>query len=161
MRLKNIEKSLERMQFVLDTGVLVEYIVKRSPYRAKVERLFSKASNGEIELYINPITMSETLYISSRIYETASLPSPNSEAMNYIMWLKGIITVIEVNENIALRAGELRKILYIALPDCYVIATAESINAIPLFRSVESEMKPVLNELKRLKVKFLEELNIE
>jgi len=32
-----------------------------------------------------------------------------------------------------MRAGELKKALHIALPDCYVIATAEKVDAIPLF----------------------------
>ncbi len=155
-----MEKSLKGEKLVLDTSVLVEYIVKRAPYRFKVEKLFKEAIKGEVELYVNPITLSETLYVASRIYEAASVPNPNEEALNYITWLKGRINIIEITEEVAVKAGELKKTLHIALPDCYVIAVAEKINAIPLFKRIEKEMKPILNKLKELKVKFLDQIQI-
>jgi hypothetical protein len=144
-------------KLVLDTSILVEYIVKRAPYRSKVANLFDKALKGEVELYVSPITLSETLYITSRIYEAASLHSPNDEALNYITWLKGRIKTAKINGNIAIRAGELKKSLHIAFPDCYTIAIAEIINAISLFKTVEKEMKPIQDKLKKLRVKFLDE----
>ena len=143
---------------VLDTSVLVEYIVERAPYRGLVERLFEEARSGRLKLYTSPVTLSETLYVASRIYAVASLPNPNREALDYVLWLEARVEAVVVDEEIALRAGELKKALRIALPDCYVIATAEKVGAKPLFKKLEREMEPVRNELKRLGALFLEEL---
>jgi len=104
--------------------------------------------------------LSETLYVASRIYEAAKMDKPNNEALNFIEWVKNRVKVVNVDESIALRAGEIKKQLHLALPDCYVIATAETINAKPLFRRIEEEMKPVLEELKRLGVEFLDEMRL-
>ena len=146
----------ERM--VLDTGVLVEYIVKRAPYRRKVANLFRGADRGSIKLFMSPITLSETLYVASRIYEASSTPNPNEEALKYVEWLKGRVSVVSVTEEVAERAGELKKELRVALPDCYVIATAELIEASPLFRRVERQMKPVLDRLEELGALFLDRI---
>ncbi len=59
-----------------------------------------------------------------------------------------------------IRAGELKKQLHIALPDCYVNATAETVKATPVFKTVEKVMEPALTKLKRLGVKFLEEIKV-
>ena len=45
--------------------------------------------------------------------------------------------MVDVDDFISMRAGELKKALHIALPDCYVIATAEKVDAIPLFKRIE------------------------
>jgi len=145
---------------VLDTSVLVEYIVLRSPYRHLVTKLFEKASAKQLELYVSTVTLSETLYVASRIYQAAKIDKPNNEALNFIDWVKNRVKVVNVDEGIALRAGEIKKQLRLVLPDCYVIATAETINAKPLFGRVEEEMKPVLEELKRLGVVFLDEMRL-
>jgi len=147
-------------KLVLDTSVIVEYIISRSMYRAKVARLFDKAGNGRLELYISPITLSELLYIVSRIYQLAGLSNPNEEALNYVEWIKRRSRVADIGEDLIFRAGELKKLLGIALPDCYVIATAESVKASPLFKTIEKEMEPVQAELKKLGVKFLKDIEI-
>lgn len=144
-------------RFVLDTSVIVEYIVLKSRYRAKVAELFNLASTNTVELYITPITISEVLYIASRIYQMAGVQDPNGEAADFIEWIGKRANIIVVNRKMALKAGELKKRLRIAIPDCYVIAAAETAKAIPLFKVVEKEMKPVLNELRKLGVKFLRE----
>jgi len=150
--------TVERL--VLDTSVIIEYIISRSMYRPRVAKLFRAASAGEIELYVSPITLSETLYIASKVYQAARVQDPNSEALDFVEWVKKRVKVVEINENIIFRAGELKKLLYIALPDCYVIATAKDIEAIPLFKTVEKEMEPVLKELRRLGLKFLDEIEV-
>lgn len=147
-------------KLVLDTSVLVEYIVLRSPYRIKVAELFNKASTGELKLYVCAVTLSEVLYIASRIYQVAEIDDPNEEALNFVEWIKSRAQVIGIDENIAIRSGELKKKLRIALPDCYVIASAEAVEALPVFKKPEEEMKPVLSELKSLGVRFLEEISL-
>ncbi len=147
-------------RLVLDTSVVVEYIVLRSPYRAKVVMLFERASTGELELYVNTVTLSEVLYVSSRIYQVAGVDDPNREALDFVEWVKSRAHVVGVDEGIAVRAGELKKRLRIALPDCLVIATAEAVKAVPIFKKPEEEMKPVMSSLRQLGVKFLEEIQV-
>ena len=147
-------------KLVLDTSVLIEYILLRSPYRLLVTKLFEKALAKKLELYVNAVTLSEILYVASRIYRAAGVEDPNRESLDFIEWIKSRARVVNIDENIALRAGELKKQLRIALPDCYVIATAEYVNATPLFKTLEEEMKPVISNLRRLGIKFLDEIKI-
>ena len=147
-------------RFVLDTSVTVDSIILKSMYRPKTIRLFDKALNGELELYVSPITLSETLYIASRIYEAARIENPNTEALDFIEWVKRRARVVGISEDTAIRAGELKKTLHIALSDCYVISTAEAVEATSLFKSIEREMKPVLSDIRRLGVKFMEEIQV-
>ena len=42
-------------KYVLDIGVVVEYIVERSPQRTKVVNLFNAAARGEVQLFVTPI----------------------------------------------------------------------------------------------------------
>ena len=62
-----------------------------------------------MNLIINSVTLSETLYIASRIYQYAHIPGPNAEALNYILWIKGLAKIIEPTYEIAVTAGELKK----------------------------------------------------
>lgn len=152
------EGSTRRL--VLDTSVIVEYIILRSMYRPKVVKLFDLALSGEVELYVNPVTLSELLYVASRIYSVAEIDNPNDEALAFIEWVKRRSKLADINEDIIIRAGELRKLLRVALPDCYVIATAEALKATPVFKIIEREMKPVLTELRKLGVKTLNEIEV-
>ena len=143
---------------VLDTSVLVEYIIKRSPHRETVSNLLEKASLGELDIYITTLTLSELLYITSRIYEIAGLENPNREALDYLEWIKQRTRTINITEEIAIQAGELKKHLHLALADCTVIAAARTLKATPVFKKMEKEMKPVAKDLRRLGVKYLNEL---
>jgi predicted nucleic acid-binding protein len=151
-------KASNKEAFAIDTGVFAEYIVARSPFRRVVERLFRKGLKGDLKLYASSVTVAEVLYVTSRIYREAGLDDPNGEALRYIDWLSGFIDIVNVDSDIALRAGELKKRLRLALPDCIVIATASSIGATPLFRSIEREMRGVLGELRSLGAKFLPDI---
>jgi len=147
-------------KLVLDTSVLVEYILERSLYRPRVARLFEMASRGEVELYVSTVSLSEVLYVASRIYSIAGVEDPNMEALAFVEWVKKRVLVVGVNEDIALRAGELKKQLRIALPDCYVIATAEAVDAVALFKTIEKEMSGVRDSMKELNVRFIDEIEI-
>jgi len=92
-------------RFSIDTSILIEYIVKSAPYRSKVAELLENPARGKFELYLNPITLSETLYVASRIYEIAGDENPNESALDFIRWLKKRIKIVDVDEVISLRAG--------------------------------------------------------
>ena len=145
-------------KLVLDTSVLVEYIIFRSPLRPKVAKLFDKTSKRKVQLVISSVTLAETLYVASRIYQIAGIKNPNKEAINLIEWLKTRTQVSNINENIAVKAGELKKQLGLALPDCIVIATANTLKATPLFKKLEKEMENIEKDLRSMGIKFLEEI---
>lgn len=153
MRRRGLHRSSKSI--VVDTSVFAEHVNASSPYRSKLNELF-ETSRSKVALFIPTVTLSETLYVLSRIYKLAGRPSPNSDALNYINWIKSRATTVG-DEGLAISAGELKKELKLALPDCYVIATAEKLNGIALFAKLEEEMKGGEKTLRKLRVSFVEE----
>jgi len=154
-----MKRSLKGSTIVPDTSVIIEYIVKNAPYRSLVEKLFKDAIKGFTRILISAVTLSEVFYIATRIYRIADDKRPRERALEYLTWLEGFSEIINVSKEIAIRAGELKDHLGIALADCYVIATAITFDAIPLFKKIESEMKDVVEELRNYGVLFIEDLN--
>lgn len=150
--------TLSPGKLVLDTSVLVEYIIARSPYRRAVEGVFARAKRGELELYVSAITLAETLYTAARIYRAANVERPNEEAENFVTWITARAKVVDVDARTSMVAGELRKRLRVSLPDCFVIASARRVGGKALFKRVEAEMRNAVDELRELGVVFLEEM---
>lgn len=146
-------------KLVLDTSVLVEFIIAKSPFRKTIAELFSKAEHGDVELYVNTVTLAETSYIVARIYGIAGVKDPNKESENFIMWITSKANVVNIDVQLSKSAGELKKRLGISLPDCLVIASANAIGGKALFEKVESEMLNIVEKLRELKVIFLEEIS--
>ena len=144
-------------RIVPDTGVLSEYVVKRAPYRSRVEELFSLAALRKIELLLGHLTISETIYVVTRIYQEASVSEADKLALDFLSWIKPKCKMVSTTKEIAIQAGELKKRIKIALPDCYVIATAKAYGGVPLFRKVEAEMEPFVGYLKGIGVQFLDD----
>ena len=145
--------------YVVDSSIILERIIRSSPYKAKVERLFSEA-RGRVKLFVTLPTLSEVLYAASRIYELAGVEQPNEEAGTLVEWVKTRCRVAAPGENTAVRAGELKKVLKLALVDCYVIAAAEELGCKALFLKREREMLEREELLKRLPIEFLAERDI-
>lgn len=93
---------------------------------------------------------SEALYVDSRVYSIAGVENPNKETQTYIKWIKSRTNTVNIDADLALRAGELKKTLTIALINCYVIATAEALNTTPVFRTIEKEMEALPDKIKEL-----------
>ena len=145
-------------KLVLDASVLVEYIIADSPYRSIVEKIFSRAKRGELQLYVNSITLAEILYVATRIYGMDGIENPNKDAKIFVAWVESKAKTIDIDADVSVIAGEFRKRLKIALPDCFVIATARQIDGKAVFREIEAEMRDVVNELRKLGVVFLNEM---
>jgi len=141
---------------VLDTGVLVEYIMEGSAHADRLERILT--SRGR--LYTVPGVVAEVLYVSSRLYAAAGRPDPNGDASDYVAWLLSRVRVVS-DRDIGLRAGELKKALGIALTDCFVIAAAERLGGRALFLRREREMQRAGDMMRDLPVYFLDELGDE
>jgi bifunctional DNA-binding transcriptional regulator/antitoxin component of YhaV-PrlF toxin-antitoxin module len=69
LKRRSILRYLE--SYVVDTSILVAYIVENEPGRNKVIELFKKAFKNHVELYITYQTLSETIYIAYKIYSIA------------------------------------------------------------------------------------------
>ena len=85
-------------------------------------------------MFVTPITLSEVLYVSYRVYKAAGLSDANDYAREFVEWLLSKLKVTEVNHEIVVKAGEIKKKYGIALPDCYVIATADYLKDKALFK---------------------------
>lgn len=145
-------------RYVVDTSVVVERILSSSPFKGKVEQLFEGARRGSVSLYVTPLTLSEVLYVASRIYALAGVEDPNREALLLALWLTARAGVVQIAEDVALRAGELKKTLGLALVDCYVIAAAERLGCRALFLKPEREMLRKGELIGQLPLEFLAEL---
>ena len=147
-----------RRAFALDTSVIVEYINEDSPYR--VEELFDLISRGAARAYVSSVTLSEVVYVASRLYAEAGVGDPNARALEFAEWLLALPGVVlePVGRELALAAGELRKRLRLALPDLYVVALGRLRGATPLFLRLEGEMRRYEQELRELGAAFWAEL---
>ncbi|CCC81812.1 type II toxin-antitoxin system VapC family toxin [Thermoproteus tenax] len=96
-------------KLVLDTSVLVEHIVARSPLQGPRRKHFRRAARGELELNVNAVTLAETLYVASRIYSTAGVEDPNGEARNFVTWVTRRADVLDIDIHTSTLAGELKK----------------------------------------------------
>ncbi len=132
------------MEAVVDTGVLVEYINESSPHHPKVRKLLE----GNNSLYITPVTMSEVMYVGYRVYKAAGLSNANELARELFLWASLKLKVTDVNKDVALQAGEIKKKYGIALPDCYVIATANHLGVKALFKR-EKELIAVIDKIEK------------
>lgn len=146
--------------YVVDSSVILERILRTAPFKERVERLFNEARRGRVSLFVSLPTLSEVLYAASRVYELAGVEQPNEEALTLVEWLRARCRVVVPGESTALRAGELKKLLKLALVDCYVIAAAEEVGGKALFLKREREMAGKGELLERLPVEFLAELSL-
>ncbi|MGQ4892384.1 MAG: type II toxin-antitoxin system VapC family toxin [Candidatus Njordarchaeia archaeon] len=143
-------------RFVLDTSVIIEYIIKRSKYRPKVKRIFDLCDS--IEIFVNPITLTETLYVSARIYKTMQVDKPFERALTFLHWVEKRVKIIPIDKEIYVKAGELKKNLKLSIADVYVIATGIRTGAPSIFKKLEKEMVNHEEELRKLGVIFLDEI---
>ena len=143
---------------VIDTSVLVEYLLEDSPYLKRIEELL-QSSKREYNLVTIPQVIAEILYVASRLYRESGEDSEeaNLSAIEYLRWLRSVLRIVNVKD-VAVQAGELKKNYRISLTDCYVIASARNMNGSALFLKPEVEMLPVLDQLKDLGVLFLQDL---
>ena len=91
---------------VVDTGVLIDYINESSKNHDKAKTLLE----NENDLYITPITLSETVYVSYRIYKLYKPNNADELTRRFIAWLVSKLKVSEVNEE-AIETEEIKESL--------------------------------------------------
>lgn len=139
------------MKLVLDTGVIVEYIISNSPLRPVLTKLFSSAMRGANELYLSTVTLAETFYVARRIYEWAGVKQPEEAAHDFLFFLEKhkALSLVQPSPETAVEAGKVKAFYGVSLADSFVLATAKILNAKALFRKVEKEIEPYIKALKK------------
>ena len=139
------------MRVVLDTSVIIEYVVANSPWRELLARVLFSALKGVYELYLSTVTLAEVFYVAKRIYEEVGVEKPGKAAENFLFFLekhKGL-SIVPPNFGIAVEAGKIKSIYKISLADSFVLATAKILKAKPLFRKIEKELEPHMEDFKK------------
>lgn len=145
--------------YVLDTSIIIAHMVENAPGREKILGVFNRARVGEVKLYLVHPVISEVVYVASRIYKVLGFKEHNKLALDLVTWISSFTNIVEITLEAAIRAGELKKELGLALTDCYVLAVAENLGSKALFFKVEEEMKRKINLVKKLPVEFIIEEN--
>ncbi|MCD6348123.1 MAG: PIN domain-containing protein [Candidatus Korarchaeota archaeon] len=147
------------MRTVVDTGVIVEYIDRKGELHKQASLLFSTMNAGKVEVDIPHPVLTETYYVSARLYRSLGLSDFLERAAKLVKWLYSHPMVRTVEGlDLALKAGEIKMRYGLALTDCYVLATSEMYGCPAVFRKVEREMLPRIEELKgEFRVIFLED----
>ena len=138
------------MHIVLDTGVIIEYIIEKSILREFLKKIFLLAMKGKIKIYLSTISLAEVYYISKRIYIKVGIKNPEEASLSFLNFLKNYkgIYIVPPNFEIAIEAGKIKSIHGLSLGDCFVFATSKILNAKAVFRNEETEFKPILKEIK-------------
>jgi predicted nucleic acid-binding protein len=135
--------------YVIDTNVTLAYIVENAPDRDKVVEIFNVAKEDKIKpCVVYPALSGNT--VRNVQNSIAGFAEHDRMAIDLVLWIKNVAEVVEITLNIALRAGELKKLLGIALTDCYVIATAEALSVTALFLKIKEEMKKRIHLIEKL-----------
>lgn len=145
---------------MLDTSVIIEYIDKAGPWHRLAKAVFNEIIKGQTIAYIPAVVLSEVFYVVKRIYEKTGVSDPKIKAIKLVRWLyqNPNIRIVGRNFRIIILAGLIKAKYYLALSDCYVLASAKLLKAKPIFRKKEKEMLKHIDKLKKIyEVVFLDD----
>lgn len=153
---------MKNKTYTIDTSVIIEYLDEESPYKDKLRDFFNLLIERKLIGYIPATTVSEVLYSATKIYSIANSVNPNKDSEDFVDWLLHLpgVKLVNINTEISILAGNIRKHAKISLIDCFVLATAKVLKSKPLFLKLEKEMKEYLDILKEYDATFISETNI-
>jgi predicted nucleic acid-binding protein len=147
-------------QIALDTSVIIEYIDRKAQFQEQAKAVFTALLNSEFEALIPLPTLSETYYVSAKIYQKLGVEKPEDTSAELVEWLFRIpsVTVPTGNKDLAIEAGKAKLKYCLSLTDCYVLATSQIYGCKALFKKPEEEMRRKISQLKRAyQLVFLED----
>ncbi len=106
-----MEKETESSKLVIDSNIFVDYLRN---YPSAIE-FFKSLLNSQDDISFSAITETELI---------AGKSCNDSNVRNIVLNMLNGFNKIEVNNQIALRAGDLCRLYEIALPDSVIAATA-------------------------------------
>ena len=133
------------LRIALDTSVIIEYIDKNAEFQGQARAIFTSLLNGEFEALIPHAILSETYYVSAKIYQKLGIANPEEISAELVEWLFRLPLVIIPSENkdLAIEAGKAKLKYCLSLTDCYVLAASQIYNCKALFKIQENEMKKI------------------
>ncbi len=113
-----MKKESAKPKVVLDTKPLIKLFAQEEGWDA-VQRILSKIESDEIEAAINVITLTE-IYYKYLQENRPDLAKERIQAIRYAIYLKKL----EINEEIAVKAGEFKGKYGISIADALIAAAA-------------------------------------
>lgn len=147
-------------RIALDTSVIIEYIDKNAQFQEQASAVFASLLSDEIEAIIPIPILSETFYVSAKIYEKMGVSEPEETSEDLVEWLFRLptVTVPAASKDLAIEAGRAKLRYCLSLTDCYILAASQVYKCKALFKKPESEMIPKIGHLKQAySIVFLED----
>ena len=135
-----MNQDKNRKLYILDTSALLTFIEDEDGSN-EVDALLVAAENGEVDIYISFISITEVFYITLR-------ERGETEALRRIELIQTLaVNFVESNEDLNLTAGKLKARNPISLADSYIAALCEEYKGILVHKDPEFEkVSPPLNE---------------
>jgi len=155
-------KLLNAKALAIDTGVWIEALIQNAPYYKLANFLIKKVLKGEIQALITPLTATEILYITHRIYRETYKDEKiaRNKALEYFDTIYHNENVlVRINKEIIVNAAEIKIKYSLSMSDSYILSLAKTHKIPVVFRHIEKEMENKLDELqKEFKIIFLEQI---
>jgi len=107
-----------RPKVVLDTKPLIKLFAKEEGWET-VQKILSKVEDGEIEATISVVTLTE-IYYKYLQEKRQDLAKARTEELRYAIYLEKL----EIDEEVALKAGEFKGKYNVSIADAFIAAAA-------------------------------------
>ena len=107
-----------RPKVVLDTKPLIKLFAKEEGWET-VQKILSKVEDGEIDATISVVTLTE-IYYKYLQEKRQDLAKARTEELRYAIYLKKL----EIDEEVALKAGEFKGKYNVSIADAFIAAAA-------------------------------------
>ncbi len=146
----------------IDTGVWIEYINTGATLHNEAKIVIdSVITQGKATAILTPLTMAEIYYVAERVYREVHEPPKSETLANKLydfIYYHPFVEIKPLDYELCLNAGKIKTKYNIAFSDCFLLALSNKFDAVVLFKSIESEMKLNIKELKlNFNLKFLED----
>jgi len=118
-----LRKESSKPKIVLDTKPLIKLFAKEEGWEA-IQKILSRVEDGEIDATISVVTLTEIYYKYLR-EKRADLAKTRTEELRYAIYLRKM----EINEELAIKAGEFKGKYNVPVADAFIAATAFSENS--------------------------------
>ena len=135
----------------IDTSIIIEYIDKAAEFHDQANAVFTEILNRKLEAIIPHPILTETYYVSAKIYQKLRIKKPQNQSAELVEWLFRLpsVTIPAENRDLAIEAGVAKYKFCVALTDCYVLGASKIYNSKALFKKPEAEMLSKTGDLKK------------
>lgn len=72
------------MRVLLDTDVILDFILQRQPFYAEAKEIFTRLAKGDFEAYVCDITILNTFYIARKQFDTIQIRAEISKLLQVV-----------------------------------------------------------------------------